>query len=77
MRKERLIVPLLVVLLLAWLSAQAVSSWLFEREMARTLADLEARGRSTSNGSRWSRAGGPLPDASTWRRCSVTCGNWS
>ncbi|MCE8051636.1 DUF945 family protein [Halomonas daqingensis] len=44
MRKERLIVPLLVVLLLAWLSAQAVSSWLFEREMARTLADLEARG---------------------------------
>lgn len=44
MRKERLIVPLLVVLLLAWLTAQAVSSWLFEREMARTLADLEARG---------------------------------
>ncbi|MGQ4879652.1 DUF945 family protein [Billgrantia sp. LNSP4103-1] len=44
MRKERLIVPLLVVLLLAWLTVQAVSSWLFEREMARTLADLEARG---------------------------------
>ncbi|MBA2778458.1 DUF945 family protein [Billgrantia kenyensis] len=44
MRKERLIVPLLVVLLLAWFGAQAVSSWLFEREMSRTLADLEARG---------------------------------
>ncbi|QTP60044.1 DUF945 family protein [Billgrantia antri] len=44
MRKERLIVPLLVVLLLVWLVGQAVSSWLFEREMARTLADLEARG---------------------------------
>ncbi|UYG02657.1 YdgA family protein [Halomonas sp. LR3S48] len=44
MRKERLIVPLLFVLLLAWLAGQAVSSWLFEREMVRTLADLEARG---------------------------------
>ncbi|MCE8034214.1 DUF945 family protein [Halomonas sp. MCCC 1A11057] len=44
MRKERLIVPLLVVLLFAWMAAQAISSWLFEREMARTLADLEARG---------------------------------
>ncbi|KAA0012668.1 DUF945 domain-containing protein [Billgrantia pellis] len=44
MRKERLIVPLLVALLLVWLSAQAASSWLFEREMARTLTDLEARG---------------------------------
>lgn len=44
MRKERLIVPFLVLLLLAWLAGQAVSSWLFEREMARTLADLEARG---------------------------------
>ncbi|MCE8018131.1 DUF945 family protein [Halomonas sp. MCCC 1A17488] len=44
MRKERLIVPLLVVVVLAWLAGQAVSSWLFEREMARTLTDLEARG---------------------------------
>lgn len=44
MRKERLIVPVLVVLLLAWFTAQAVSSWLFEREMVRMLADLEARG---------------------------------
>ncbi|MGR2739598.1 DUF945 family protein [Billgrantia sp. Q4P2] len=44
MRKERLIVPLLVVLLLAWQAGQAVSSWLFEREMTRMLADLEARG---------------------------------
>lgn len=44
MRKERLIVPLLVVLLLAWLAGQAVSSWLFEREMERTLTDMEARG---------------------------------
>ncbi|QOR39712.1 DUF945 family protein [Billgrantia diversa] len=44
MRKERLIVPLLVVLLLAWLTGQAISSWLFEREMQRTLTDLEARG---------------------------------
>ncbi|MCC5883098.1 MAG: DUF945 family protein [Halomonas sp.] len=44
MRKERLIVPALIVLLLAWFGAQAMSSWLFEREMSRTLADLEARG---------------------------------
>ncbi|MBZ0328714.1 YdgA family protein [Halomonas sp. ANAO-440] len=44
MRKERLIVPLLVLLLLAWLAGQALSSHFFEREMARTLSDLEARG---------------------------------
>ncbi|RCV91790.1 DUF945 family protein [Billgrantia montanilacus] len=44
MRKERLIVPLLVLLLLAWLAGQAISSYFFEREMVRTLDDLEARG---------------------------------
>lgn len=44
MRKERLIVPVLVVLLLGWLAGQGVSSWLFEREMARALDDLAARG---------------------------------
>jgi hypothetical protein len=47
MRKERLIVPLLAVLLLAWLAGQALSSLLFEREMARALDDLEARGELT------------------------------
>ncbi|PMR73165.1 DUF945 family protein [Billgrantia endophytica] len=44
MRKERLIVPLLVMLLLCWLVGQAISSYFFEREMQRMLADLEARG---------------------------------
>lgn len=44
MRKERLIVPLLVLLLLAWLAGQGLSSHFFERELARTLNDLEARG---------------------------------
>ncbi|MCE9665898.1 YdgA family protein [Halomonas sp. M5N1S17] len=44
MRKERLIVPLLVLLLLAWLAGQGLSSHFFERELARTLTDLEARG---------------------------------
>lgn len=44
MRKERLIVPLLVLLLLGWLAGQALSSHFFEREMARMLNDLEARG---------------------------------
>ncbi|WP_163560065.1 DUF945 family protein [Halomonas sp. NO4] len=44
MRKERLIVPVLVVLLLAWLAGQGVSSLLFERELTRALDDLAARG---------------------------------
>ncbi len=44
MRKERLIVPLLGGVLLVWLIGQALSSWIFEREMRRLLSDLDARG---------------------------------
>ncbi|WP_133483864.1 MULTISPECIES: DUF945 family protein [Halomonas] len=44
MRKERLIVPLLVGLALLWGIAQYLSSLLFERELARGLVDLAARG---------------------------------
>ncbi|WP_163576882.1 DUF945 family protein [Halomonas faecis] len=47
MRKERLIVPVLAVLLLAWLAGQGISSLLFEREMARAMDDLAARGELT------------------------------
>lgn len=43
-RKERLIVPLLVGLALLWGIAQYLSSVLFERELARALEDLAARG---------------------------------
>ena len=44
MRKERWIVPVVVVLALAWAVAQYLASLLFERELERALADLEARG---------------------------------
>ncbi|MBB3184646.1 hypothetical protein FHR95_002220 [Halomonas fontilapidosi] len=44
MRKERLIVPLLVGLALLWAIAQYLSSVFFERELARALDDLAARG---------------------------------
>ncbi|WP_027962231.1 DUF945 family protein [Halomonas halodenitrificans] len=44
MRKERLIVPVVVGLALVWGVAQYTASWLFERELVRTLRDLEARG---------------------------------
>jgi len=44
MRKERWIVPVVVVLAIAWAAAQYVASLLFERELARALADLQARG---------------------------------
>ncbi len=44
MRKERLIVPLVVGLALLWGIAQYLSSILFERELARALEDLAARG---------------------------------
>ncbi|MDR9439003.1 MAG: DUF945 family protein [Halomonas sp.] len=44
MRKERLIVPLVVALALLWAVAQYFSSVLFERELARALEDLAARG---------------------------------
>ncbi|MBY5968430.1 MULTISPECIES: DUF945 family protein [Halomonas] len=44
MRKERWIVPVVVVLAVAWAVAQYLASLLFERELARALADLEARG---------------------------------
>lgn len=43
-RKERLLVPLLVALALLWAGAQYLSSLLFERELARALDDLSARG---------------------------------
>ncbi len=44
MRKERLIVPVVVVLTLVWALAQYLASVLFERELVRAMADLEARG---------------------------------
>src|SRR5690554_3180324 len=44
MRKERLIVPLLVGGLLAWVAGQAASSWVFERELAFALESMQARG---------------------------------
>lgn len=44
MRKERLIVPVVVGLTVIWVVAQFVASLLFERELARALEDLEARG---------------------------------
>ena len=44
MRKERLIVPVLAALTVAWLVAQLVSSVLFERSLSQALGDLEARG---------------------------------
>ncbi|MFO8047181.1 MAG: DUF945 family protein [Halomonas sp.] len=44
MRKERLIVPVVVTLALVWAVAQFLASLLFERELARALIDLEARG---------------------------------
>ncbi|WP_299313620.1 DUF945 family protein [uncultured Halomonas sp.] len=44
MRKERLIVPVVVVLAVIWALAQYLASVLFERELVRAMADLEARG---------------------------------
>ncbi|QJQ99929.1 DUF945 family protein [Halomonas sp. PGE1] len=44
MRKERLIVPVVVALAVVWAVAQYLASLLFERELVRALADLEARG---------------------------------
>lgn len=44
MRKERLIVPLLIGGLLAWMAGQAASSWVFERELTLALEDMQARG---------------------------------
>ncbi|MDI5890899.1 DUF945 family protein [Halomonas rhizosphaerae] len=44
MRKERLIVPLVVGLALLWGIAQYLSGVFFERELARALEDLAARG---------------------------------
>ncbi|QEM80856.1 DUF945 family protein [Halomonas binhaiensis] len=44
MRKERWIVPVVVVLALTWALAQYIASLLFERELERAMADLQARG---------------------------------
>lgn len=44
MRKERLIVPLVLLLAVVWAVAQYLAALLFERELVRALADLEARG---------------------------------
>jgi hypothetical protein len=44
MRKERLIVPVLAGAAVIWAAAQFVAGLLFERELARALNDLEARG---------------------------------
>lgn len=44
MRKERLIVPVLSVLALGWAVAQTMAGLLFERELARAITDLQARG---------------------------------
>ncbi len=44
MRKERLIVPILAAIAVAWGVAQLLSSILFERSLRQALDDLEARG---------------------------------
>jgi hypothetical protein len=44
MRKERWIVPVLAGAAVFWAAAQFVAGLLFERELARALIDLEARG---------------------------------
>lgn len=44
MRKERLIVPVLAVLALAWAVAQTLAGLLFERELARVVAELRQGG---------------------------------
>ncbi len=44
MRKERLIVPVLAVLALAWAVAQTLAGLLFERELARAVAELHEGG---------------------------------
>lgn len=44
MRKERLIVPTLAIIAVAWMAAQLLSSILFERSLHQALEDLEARG---------------------------------
>lgn len=44
MRKERLIVPALAIIAVAWMAAQLLSSVLFERSLRQALEDLEARG---------------------------------
>ncbi|WGI26661.1 DUF945 family protein [Halomonas alkaliantarctica] len=44
MRKERLIVPILAIIAVAWMAAQLLSSVLFERSLRQALEDLEARG---------------------------------
>ncbi|MCK2184432.1 DUF945 family protein [Halomonas getboli] len=44
MRKERLIVPVLAMLALAWAVAQTLSGLLFERELARAVEELQADG---------------------------------
>ncbi|MFG6668590.1 DUF945 family protein [Halomonas sp. HNIBRBA4712] len=44
MRKERLIVPIIVTVALVWAVAQLISSVLFERSLNQALEDLEARG---------------------------------
>ncbi|MBS9402952.1 DUF945 family protein [Halomonas sp. TRM85114] len=43
-RKERLIVPALIVVAMIWAVAQYLSGLLFERELERAVNDLEARG---------------------------------
>ncbi|MDN6180523.1 MAG: YdgA family protein [Halomonas subglaciescola] len=64
MRKERLIVPALALLTAAWLVAQLVSSVLFERNLSRALADLQARGewrvKRISSDSGWLSSQGAL-----------------
>ncbi|CBV43469.1 DUF945 family protein [Halomonas elongata] len=44
MRKERLIVPVVVAVAVAWAVAQTIASLMFERELARAIQDLQARG---------------------------------
>ncbi|GED21228.1 DUF945 family protein [Halomonas halmophila] len=44
MRKERLIVPVILGVALAWAVAQTIASLMFERELVRAIRDLQARG---------------------------------
>lgn len=64
MRKERLIVPIIVALTVVWAVAQLISSVLFERSLNQALEDLEARGEwrvsRTENRQGWLTSQGRL-----------------
>ncbi|WP_346799067.1 DUF945 family protein [Halomonas sp. Bachu 37] len=64
MRKERLIVPVLVTIAVIWMVAQLCSALLFERGLRQALEDLEARGEwrvtRTESHQGWLRSSGRI-----------------